>query len=91
VLGPIFYWRRRIGARRWRQIHRFTVAVSSSPSLTRSDPGDGASLWFVVMVAASSAMILVLLVLRYGPWVPRRIKAASTVKPIAAGGAQRPT
>ena len=91
VLGPTFYWRRRIGARRWRQIHRFTVVVFVLAVAHSLGSGtDGASLWFVVMAAASSAMILVLLVLRYGPWVPRRSKAAPKVKPIAAG-AQRPT
>lgn len=27
LLGPSYYWRRRIGSRRWRQIHRATVVV----------------------------------------------------------------
>ena len=89
VLGPTFYLRRRIGARRWRQVHRCTVAVFILAVAHSLGSGtDGASLWFVVMVAASSAMVFVLLILRYGPWVPRRPTPAHRVEPRAVN--QRP-
>lgn len=66
LLGPSFYWRRQIGARRWRQIHRATVAVFLLAVLHSLGSGtDGASTWFRVMVLGSAALVLVLVVFRY--------------------------
>jgi methionine sulfoxide reductase heme-binding subunit len=75
LLGPTFYWRRRIGARRWRQIHRATVVVFVLAVLHSLGSGtDGASSWFRLMVLGSAALVLVLLIFRYG--VARRPRAA---------------
>jgi sulfoxide reductase heme-binding subunit YedZ len=68
LLGPSFYWRRRIGARRWRQIHRATVVVFVLAVLHSLGSGtDGASTWFRVMVLGSAAIVLTLVVVRYMP------------------------
>jgi sulfoxide reductase heme-binding subunit YedZ len=67
VLGPTFYMRRRIGARRWRRIHQATVLVYVLAVLHSLGSGtDGSSLWFTAMVIGSAVPILALLVLRYG-------------------------
>lgn len=67
VLGPTFYIRRRIGARRWRRIHQATVLVYVLAILHSLGSGtDGASLWFTAMVIGSAVPILALLLLRYG-------------------------
>lgn len=67
LLGPTFYWRRKIGARRWRQIHRVTVVVFVLAVLHSLGSGtDGASAWFRVMALGSAALVLALVVFRYG-------------------------
>jgi sulfoxide reductase heme-binding subunit YedZ len=67
LLGPTYYWRRRIGTRRWRQIHRATVIVFALAVLHSLGSGtDGASLWLRATVLGSAALVLALLVLRYG-------------------------
>lgn len=67
LLGPTFYWRRRIGARRWRRIHRATVIVFALAVLHSLGAGtDGASTWLRVMVLGSAGVVLALLVVRYG-------------------------
>jgi methionine sulfoxide reductase heme-binding subunit len=85
VLGPTFYWRRRIGAKRWRQVHRATVVVFVLAVAHSLGSGtDGASTWFRVMVLGSVAIVLALVVLRYGRRGPRRAKAQPPVaRPIA--------
>lgn len=85
VLGPTFYWRRRIGAKRWRQIHRATVVVFVLAVAHSLGSGtDGASTWFRVMVLGSAAIVLTLVVLRYGRRAPRRAKAPPPVaRPVA--------
>ena len=68
TLGPTYYARRRIGARRWRQMHRATVLVYVLVVMHSLGSGtDGASSWFTVMVVLTALPILVLLVLRYRP------------------------
>jgi methionine sulfoxide reductase heme-binding subunit len=80
LLGPSFYWRRRIGARRWRQIHRATVVVFVLAVAHSLGSGtDGASTWFRVMVLGSAAIVLALVVLRYTRRAPRRAKAPRPV------------
>ena len=67
VLGPTFYLRRRIGARRWRRIHQATVLVYVLAVLHSFGSGtDGASLWFRAMVTLTVVPIAVLLAMRYG-------------------------
>jgi sulfoxide reductase heme-binding subunit YedZ len=67
LLGPSFYWRRRIGARRWRLIHRATVVVFALAVLHSLGSGtDGASLWMRTMVLGSAGIVLALIIYRYG-------------------------
>lgn len=66
LLGPTYFVRRRIGTRRWRQIHRATVVVYMLAVLHSLGAGtDGASSWFTALVVLSAVPILVLLTLRY--------------------------
>ncbi|MGH2936794.1 MAG: ferric reductase-like transmembrane domain-containing protein [Solirubrobacterales bacterium] len=84
LLGPTFYWRRRIGARRWRQIHRATVVVFVLAVLHSLGSGtDGASTWFRVMVLGSAALVAGLVVLRYAHRAPRRATHARPTAPAA--------
>lgn len=77
ILGPTFYLRRRIGARRWRMIHRATVVVFILAVAHSLGSGtDGASLWFRVLAIASSAIVVTLVALRYGRRSPRRRRAS---------------
>lgn len=81
LLGPTFYWRRRIGARRWRQIHRATVVVFALAVMHSLGSGtDGASTWLRAMVLGSAAIVLTLVVARYMPR-PRQAPAARTPAP----------
>lgn len=67
ILGPTFYLRRRIGARRWRQVHRATVIVYLLAVMHSLGAGtDGASLWFQMLVLATAVPIVTLLAVRYG-------------------------
>jgi len=80
VLGPSFYLRRRIGPRLWRQIHRVTVLVFAlAVAHSLGSEADGASLWFTTLVVACAALVLLLLVIRYG-----------RIGVIRAGAARRP-
>ena len=91
ILGPTFYLRRRIGARRWRQIHRATVVVYALAVLHSLGAGtDGASLWFTLMVIASGIPIIVLLALRYGRRPARPAPAAPRARPTVAQGTRTP-
>lgn len=87
LLGPTFYWRRKIGAKRWRQVHRATVVVFILAVAHSLGSGtDGASTWFRVMVFGSAALVLALVVVRYGRRAPVRAKV---VRPAPSAGASR--
>lgn len=74
LLGPTYFVRRRIGTRRWRQVHRVTIVVYVLAVLHSLGAGtDGASSWFTALVVLSAAPILVLLALRYRPRPARRV------------------
>jgi methionine sulfoxide reductase heme-binding subunit len=91
VLGPTYYLRRRIGARRWRQIHRATVVVFALAVAHSLGSGtDGASLWFRSMAIASAVAVAILLAIRYRRRAPRRAGAANRPKPSAAGASPKP-
>ncbi len=91
VLGPTFYLRRRIGARRWRQVHRAAVVVFALAVAHSLGSGtDGASLWFRSTVIASATAVVVLLAVRYRRSAPRRAGAASRPQPSAARGSRSP-
>ena len=67
LLGPSFYLRRRIGARRWRKLHRATVAVWALSAVHAIGAGtDARTLWLrcvVVVPIAPAAYLLALRVL----------------------------
>ena len=66
IVGPTYFIRRRIGARRWRQLHRTAAIVYVLGCIHALQSGtDGATLWFRTIAALSAAPILVLLALRY--------------------------
>ena len=65
LLGPSFYLRRRIGARRWRKLHRATVIVWLLSVVHALGAGtDGAKLWLRAVALAPLAPIVYLLVVR---------------------------
>lgn len=65
LLGPSFYLRRRIGARRWRKLHRMTALVWLLSVLHTLGAGsDGSKLWLRVVVLFPCVPIVYLLVLR---------------------------
>jgi sulfoxide reductase heme-binding subunit YedZ len=73
ALGPTFYLRKRIGARRWRLLHRTTVLVYVLAVMHSLGSGtDGASPWFTAIVIATAIPIIVLLALRLRPKRARR-------------------
>ena len=62
LLGPSFYLRRRIGARRWRKLHRATVIVWMLSVVHALGAGsDGAKPWLRAFVLAPLAPIVFLL------------------------------
>ena len=66
LLGPTYYLRRRIGAKRWRLVHRATVVVFALAVAHSLGSGtDGASLWLRVLVLGSAAAAAIMLALRY--------------------------
>ena len=65
LLGPSFYLRRRIGARRWRKLHRATVMVWMLSVVHALGAGsDGAKLWLRAVALVPVAPIIYLLVVR---------------------------
>lgn len=65
LLGPSFYLRRRIGARRWRKLHRLiVVAWLASAIHTLGAGSDSRQLWLRAIVVVPSVPIAYLLVLR---------------------------
>jgi len=66
LLGLSFYARRRIGARRWRSLHRFTaLAYALAVVHTLGAGTDAASAWLRVPLLSSAALALVLLAVRF--------------------------
>ncbi len=65
LLGPSFYIRRSIGARRWRSLHRATVLVWALAAVHTLGAGsDGGRLWMRALVLAPVAPVVYLLVVR---------------------------
>ncbi len=65
LLGPSFYLRRRIGPRRWRQLHRLIVLSWVAAVIHTLGAGsDAQQLWLVALVIATGIPIVYLLVLR---------------------------
>jgi methionine sulfoxide reductase heme-binding subunit len=66
LLGLSFYARRRIGARRWRSLHRFTALAYALAVVHALGAGtDAASAWLRVPLLGSAALALVLLAARF--------------------------
>jgi sulfoxide reductase heme-binding subunit YedZ len=73
VLGLTFYVRRRLGARRWRALHRTAPLVWGLAVVHVLGAGtDASSAWLRTPVLASVALVSVLLALRLRPGAGRR-------------------
>jgi sulfoxide reductase heme-binding subunit YedZ len=65
LIGPSFYVRRRIGAGRWRKVHRVGAAIwALSVAHTLGAGSDASALWLRAVVLAPVAPLAYLLVLR---------------------------
>jgi sulfoxide reductase heme-binding subunit YedZ len=65
LLGPSFFLRRRIGARRWRKLHRATAVVWGLAVVHTLGSGtDRGAAWLQVVVLAPAAPIVYALVMR---------------------------
>jgi methionine sulfoxide reductase heme-binding subunit len=79
IVGPTYFIRRRIGGRRWRQIHRTAAIVYVLGLIHALQSGtDGATLWFRTIAAVSAAPIVVLLALRYLRSAPKQAPRPSS-------------
>jgi methionine sulfoxide reductase heme-binding subunit len=68
LLGLSFYLRRRIGARRWRSLHRFTVLVYVLGAIHALGAGtDAEAPWLRAVLMATGAPIVFLFLLRVLP------------------------
>lgn len=68
LLGLSFYARKRIGAKRWRSLHRAALLVWVLGVIHTVGAGtDGQSAWMLAFAGASAAVILPLLALRLRP------------------------
>jgi sulfoxide reductase heme-binding subunit YedZ len=92
LLGLSYYARRRIGAKRWRKLHRFT-ALFWAAGLAHSlgEGTDAGQLWFEAMVAIVAVPAVGLLFFRHltSP-APRTRTAAQAAVATAAAPAPRP-
>ncbi len=90
LLGPSFYVRKRIGARRWRKLHRFTVVVWVLGAIHTLGAGsDRSTLWLQCIVLAPVVPIVYLLVLRLLPGEARS-NAKGKRSGAVAGGSRPP-
>jgi sulfoxide reductase heme-binding subunit YedZ len=65
ALGVSYYFRRRIGAARWRKLHRFTALAWLAGIVHALGEGtDAGQLWFLAMLAIVAIPALALLILR---------------------------
>jgi sulfoxide reductase heme-binding subunit YedZ len=56
ILGPSFYLRRRIGARRWRQVHRWTIAGWALAVIHVLGAGTDARQWWLQAIIVATAV-----------------------------------
>jgi methionine sulfoxide reductase heme-binding subunit len=83
LLGLSFYARRRIGAKRWRKLHRATLAVwGLAVAHTLGAGSDAGTLWLRAVVFAPAIPIAHLTVLRV--LGSRRARAAAAAAPLRA-------
>lgn len=94
LLGPSFYFRRRIGARRWRQLHRATVVVWILTVIHTLGAGsDRATPWLRGIVLGTGIPIVYLLTLRVLQREPRsQLTSSPPSSTLTRGsGSQLPT
>ncbi len=86
ALGLSYYFRKRIGAKRWRTLHRFTaLAWLAGIAHALGEGTDAGQLWFLAMLALVAVPALGLLALRVGRMRPT---PAGRMRP-AAGARMR--
>ncbi len=95
LVGPSFYLRRRIGAGRWRKLHRATTVVwALSVVHTIGAGSDGSKLWLRVIVLGTGVPVVYLLVVRVLPGGARSARPELARGPrgaaAARGGAAHP-
>ena len=67
ILGLSYYLRGRIGQKRWKTIHRFTLLAWAAGLVHAFTEGsDAGQLWFIALIALTAAPTLVLLAMRVG-------------------------
>jgi sulfoxide reductase heme-binding subunit YedZ len=88
LVGPSFYVRRRLGARRWRRLHRASVLVWGMGAVHALGSGsDAEQLWLRIVVLAPVVPLAYLLVLRLLPEssaARQRRQAGTSSQPVAA-------
>ena len=85
ALGLSFYFRRRIGARRWRSLHRATILVYVLAVIHTLGAGSDASTpWLRAQLILTGAPILFLFAMRVLP-APKREPAPAAVRRAAQG------
>ncbi|UUY05757.1 ferric reductase-like transmembrane domain-containing protein [Svornostia abyssi] len=88
LLGLSFYFRKRIGAKRWRSLHRATLLVwVLGVAHTIGAGTDGQSTWMLAFVGVSTAVIVPLLVLRMRG--PRPVRRPAAPRPGSPPATQR--
>jgi sulfoxide reductase heme-binding subunit YedZ len=91
LLGPSFYLRRRIGARRWRSLHRASAGVWMLAVVHTLGAGsDGRTLWLRAVVILPGIPIVYLLTLRVLQRNPKQLTRAPARRARAAEPARAP-
>ena len=93
LLGLSYYARRRIGAARWRKLHRFTALMwLAGLAHSLGEGTDAGQLWFLAMIAIVAIPAVMMLALRYLRPRPGSARAPRAVPGAAARstGAARP-
>lgn len=87
LLGPSFYLRRLIRARRWRKLHRMTPAVWVLGAIHTLGSGtDGRTLWLRAVVLTPLPLLAYLLIVRvFTTGAPPAARIASAQASVAAG------
>ena len=80
ILGPSFYLRRRIGPRRWRQLHRWTIAGWALAVVHVLGAGTDAGQWWLQAIIAVTAVPIA------GLFALRVFTPAPAPRPESTGG-----
>ena len=77
-LGLSYYWRSRIGNRRWKSIHRFTLLAWLAGLVhTFTEGTDAHQVWFIALILVTAAPALALLAVRLAGRRPGALATAS--------------